>query len=156
MTSTAKQRQDIGYMRKLIGLPDDLYKEMLSGKYKVDSSKQLSENQAKGFLKLLRDKAVEMGVFKPKKQYSFQKYKYNNLSGRDEMASPAQLRKIEAIWFEASNQTTDKGREEALGKILKRIVKVDNIRFLAQKDVEKVIKVLLVIKNQKEKKQCQQ
>jgi len=150
MLSTAKQRRDIGYMRKLIGLPDDLYKEMLSGKYKVDSSKQLSEKQAAAFLMSLRDTAKNMGVFKPKKQYAFQKYKHNNLSGRQDMATPKQLRMIEAIWFQVSNQTTDKEREDALNKFLKRIVKVEHKRFLAQKDVEKVIIALKAMQKKKE------
>ena len=35
--STAKQRQDIGYLRKLLNLDDDLYYEMLLNIYGVSS-----------------------------------------------------------------------------------------------------------------------
>lgn len=143
-------RQEIGYQRKLLGLSEELYREMLLSRYKVKSSTDLNEQQAKQFLNLLRDQAKSAGVFKPKKQYAFQKYKHNNLADRDDdMATPAQLRKIEAIWFEVSVQTNDESREKALNSFLKRITGVDNIKFLPKYQVQKVIKALYAMKSQK-------
>ena len=127
---------------------------MLASSYKVESCTKLNEQQLKQFLKILRDKSKEAGVFQPKKQYAFQKYKYNNLKGRDkEMAEPSQLRMIEAMWFEISNQTTDETRSQALRKFLKRIVKVDDMAFLEKRDVEKIVRALKQMKRQKEEKQ---
>lgn len=143
-------RREIGYQRKLLGLSEELYREMLFARYKVESCKNLSEQQAKQFLKILRDQAKDAGVFKPKKQYAFQKYKHNNLADRDDdMATPAQLRKIEAIWFEVSVQTNDESREKALNSFLKRITGVENIKFLPKYQVQKVIKALYAMKSQK-------
>jgi len=135
--STPKQRQQLGYMRKLLGIDEDTYREILSG-YGVDSSKDLSKKQIDELINNLRDKAKETGVFKPKK--SFIKYKYNNLAGRKNMASPAQLRKIEAMWHNISRQKTPTDRAKALKIMIKKITGKDSINFLTSVDVRKIIK----------------
>lgn len=143
MLSNSEQRRKIGYFRRLLALTDDIYKEMLYERYKVESSKELSHSQANEFKNHLKKKAIELKVFTPKKQYAFQKYKHNNLDNRaDMMASPAQLRKIEAMWFGVSRQETDTQRIKALNKFLKRIINVDDIRFVRKTDVQKVIKAI--------------
>lgn len=144
-----KLRQDIGYQRKLIGLPDEVYREILWEKYKVESSTKLSFQQARELLNTLRDKAKEMGVFSPKKQYSFQKYKYDNLGDREGFASPKQLRKIEAIWKDVSYQKTDTAREDALNSFLDSHFGVSNIKWIEQDMVSKIIRTLERMKEQK-------
>lgn len=138
--STAKQRQEIGYMRKLIGLDEETYREMLSDFNNASSSKDLSDYDARCLLKSLRDKAKEIGVFKPVKQYSFQQYKYDNLGKREGMASPAQLRKIEAMWLKISRQETDELRAQALQVFIKKITGKEHLKFLTSADVKKIIK----------------
>jgi hypothetical protein len=145
-----KLRQDIGYQRKLLNLDEDLYREMLYKRFKVESCKDLSESQAKIFLNMLRDEAKKAGVFKPKKQYAFQKYKHNNLERDGYAATPKQLRKIEAMWFEVSAQKTDEDRADTLNKFIKRIAGVEHIKFLLKADVEKVIMALNKMKEKKE------
>lgn len=140
--STTKQRQEIGYMRKLIGLDEEIYREMLSDFNNASSSKDLSDTEARTLLNSLRDKAKEMGVFKPVKQFAFQKHKYSNLVDRYGMASPAQLRKIEAMWFRVSRQDNDTDRAEALRIFSKKITGKDHLKFLTSEDVRKVIKAL--------------
>ena len=136
--STAKQRQELGYVRKLCGLDEDTYKEILMDTYRVESSKELTRWQIKQFINKLRDDAKQMGSFKPKKNFNF--CKYNNLSNRQGMASPAQLRKIEAMWKDVSYQKTSEDREKALKAMIKRICDKDAMEFLTAKDVRKVIK----------------
>lgn len=140
--STGYQRQKIGYLRKLLGLDDDTYYEMLSG-YGVKSSKDLSFQQAREFLNRLRDNGKQAGVFKPKIQYAFQQYKHNNLDNRDPlMATPAQLRKIEAMWFRVSTQTTDTARYAALEKFCYRVVGKEKLQFLTKEDIAKLVTAL--------------
>lgn len=138
--STPRQRQQIGYMRKLLGLDDDTYRDMLNNTYGVHSSKELTKEQASEYLDRLRDIGKETGVFKPKLKYSFNKYKYNNLGDDPYRATPAQLRKVEAMWYGISRQTTDEARAEALNKMIKKITGKQRMQFLTKTDVSKVIK----------------
>lgn len=147
--STAKQRQDIAYIRKLLGLEDEVYREMLTVYRNCTSSKDLTTYEANNLLNNLRTKAKEIGVFKPYASTKFKQYKYNTLGTRKGMASPAQLRKIEAMWFEVSNQTTDITREKALLAFIKRVTNKDAIEFLTHYDISKLIKALEKMGNKK-------
>ncbi len=149
--STKKQRQEIGYMRKILGIDEDTYREMLNSFKGAKSSKDLTDTDAKIFLNSLRDKGKQIGVFKPVKQYIFQKYKYNDLGERDGMASPAQLRKIEAMWYKVSHQTDDISRQKALNYFAKRLTGKENLKFLESKDAHILIKALDAMQKQKNK-----
>ena len=149
MQSTRKQRQQIGYLRKVVGLDEDTYRDMLAG-YNVSSSKELDIKQAGILINKLRDIGVQTGSYKPKKMYSFNKYKFNSLGERDEkMATPAQLRYIEIMWFGVSNQKTDEARAIALEKMLMKIVGKQKLRFLTKTDVAKVLQTLKMMEAQK-------
>lgn len=149
--SSAKQRSKIGYLRKLNGLNEDIYREMLLG-FGVCSSKDLSDNQAEIFIQRLNRLAIEAGLHKPRNKSVFNKHRFNDCANREGMATPAQLRKIEAMWFGVSYKTTDAERKKALNHFIERIVSKSSIRFLTSKDVHKVIKALENTKN-KEKQQ---
>ncbi len=150
--STSKQRQMIGYFRKTLGLSDDLYHDIL-WTWGVDSSKDLTAAQAETLLKQLKEQAIGQGKYQPKARYKAQKWKYNNYSGRDDnMASPAQLRMIEGLWFEVSTQTNDTDRESALNKLCQRITGKARIVFLTKPEVSKLIKAMNTMKlNKKER-----
>lgn len=149
--STSKQRQMIGYFRKTLGLSDDLYHDIL-WTWGVDSSKDLTVSQAETLLKQLKEQAIAQGKYEPKARYKSQKWKYNNYSDRDDsMASPAQLRMIEGVWFEVSTQTNDTDRESALNKLCQRITGKARIVFLTKPEVSKLIKAINSMKlNKKE------
>lgn len=149
--STSKQRQMIGYFRKTLGISDDLYHEIL-WTWGVDSSKDLTAAQAEILLKQFKEQAIRQGKYQPKACYKAQKWKYNNYSGRDDsMASPAQLRMIEGLWFEVSTQTNDTDRENALNKLCQRITGKVRIIFLTKPEVSKLMKAMNTMKlNKKE------
>ncbi len=140
--STSAQRQQIGYMRKLLAIDEDTYREMLSQYNGAESSKDLSTYDANIFLNNLRDKANEAGVFKPKASTKMRQYKYNNLGWRSGMATPAQLRKIEAMWFDVSYAKTDEARAQGLDIICKKITGKDSLKFIKHNDVSKLIKAI--------------
>lgn len=137
-----KLRQEIGYTRKQIGIDEDLYREMLSERFNVFSCTQLTEIQLREFIKILKENGLKSGKFKPVKKYSFQKRKYEELGKREGMASPAQLRMIEAIWFEVSNQTSDEARADALNNFLDKHFGVSNIKWIESTMVGKIKKTL--------------
>lgn len=149
--STPKQRQMIGYFRKTLGLSDDLYHDIL-WTWNVDSSKDLTAAQAETLIRQLKEQAISQGKYEPKARYKAQKWKYNNYIDRDaNMASPSQLRLIERLWFEVSNQTTDIDRENALNKLCERITGKARIIFLTKTEVSKLIKAINSMKlNKKE------
>ena len=66
------------------------------------------------------------------------------------MATAAQLRKIEVMWFNISRQTNDADREKALTVMLQKITGKSHLRFLTHNDVSKMIKALNAMKKDKE------
>ena len=149
--STPKQRQMIGYFRKLLCLDDETYYNILWS-WGVESSKNLSAIEAETFINQLKKKAIGLGRYTPKSQYCFQKYKYSNLGERDSnMATASQLRKIEALWFDVSFQPDDISRKNALNTFCKRITGKERLVFLTKRDISKLIKVL---ENMREKQLC--
>lgn len=147
--STSKQRQMIGYFRKLLYLSEDVYRDVLWS-WGVESSKDLTINQAETLLHQLKNQAVALGRYKPKVKYKAQKWKYNNYSDRDEnMASPAQLRMVESIWLEVSYQTNDKDREAALNTLCERVTGKSRLIFLTKKDIRNLITVIKAMREEK-------
>lgn len=146
--STTEQRKTIGYLRSLLNLDEELYREMLF-EYGVISSKELSDLQAEQLLRNLKKTAVEIGVYKPLKKYAFQKYKYENSGTRAGMATPKQKRKIEVMWFGVSTKKDEKSRKKALSLFIKRLTGKEHIEFITNQDVRIFIKALEKMKERK-------
>ena len=139
MKSIPKQRQMIGYFRKLLKLDDDTYRDMLSG-FGVNSSLQLEYNDANSLIDVLKANAVKMGFYEPKLN-NYQKYE--NLKNRPRgMATPAQLKLINVLWKSVSTKETDAQKEIALNRFIHNITGKNHIHFLEQDDVKKVIKAI--------------
>lgn len=135
MKSTAKQRQLIGFFRKQLKLDSDTYYEILAG-YGVDSSKDLRLEDAETLLISLKEKAVEAGVYESKNA------KYNNLEARMDMATPKQLRYIEALWKNYSFIQAPIKRRAALENFIYKITGVSALRFLKRSAASLVIRRL--------------
>ncbi|MBQ2872342.1 regulatory protein GemA [bacterium] len=139
MMSSPKQRQTIGYLRKVLSLDEDTYREILAN-YCVESSTQLTYEQANELLDSLKTKAVSLGLYVKRSDKYFSKY--SNMSGRFGMATPKQLRKIDVMWKQVSTQPTDEAKERALNRFILRITGKQRLNFLTQEDVSKVIKAI--------------
>jgi len=70
------------------------------------------------------------------------KHRYDELGHRDGMASPAQLRMIEGMWMEVSRMTTYAARERALEGFLKRVVNVQQMEWIENWMVQKIINAI--------------
>ncbi len=143
--STPKQRQLIGIFRKRINLSLDDYQLMLDF-YGVKTSKNLNKADAEKLIRDLKNKAYNLGVFL---HSQIQHKKFDNLARRHGMATPAQLRKIDVMWKNVSNQKTNEAKEKALNTFLEKITGKKRLNFLTHKDVEKVINAIEAMSLQK-------
>lgn len=142
--------QKIKYLEKLLNIDKSTHEEMLMMGYGVSSCKDLNDSQLFAFFKLLEKDGVDAGVWKAHKK-SFNIHKYNELEGRDGMASPKQLRFIEGLWSDVSTQTDDDKRAQALTKMLQRIAGVADMRFVSSAGASKMIKALQSMKENQKK-----
>lgn len=135
--STKKQIAIIHTLTKQLGICDDHYRDMLSA-FKVSTSKALSDADAETFISNLRRLVPNAGGYAHKK--------YDNLPVRPGRASPAQLRKIEAIWKTVSRQPNAASRKTALDKFCKRILGIESILWIEHDQVNKIIKAMMAMK----------
>ena len=142
ITSLPKQRQTIGFLRKLLGFDDDMYREILSF-YGAKSSKNLTISEADELIANMKDYASKMGL------YTYNKYE--KLGYRKGMATPKQLRYIYALWKNVSFINDDKAREQALNRFIYRITGKERVNFLTPSDVSKIIEALKAMQTKKEK-----
>lgn len=150
--SNNKQKSIIHQLVNILGIPKDVYKEMLLNNYNVDSSKDLSYEEASQFITFLKKNAVEAGLWELKK--SFNKHKYSNLDDREGMASPKQLRMIEAMWADYSVLQDNDEREKALRAFISRRFDVSALKFVDKATASKIIYALkIMVEQQKHKRQ---
>ena len=137
---TISQIRKIHTLKSIIGLDDDLYRDMLMS-FGVQSSKDLTYAEAVIFLEILEEKAVALNRWKklPKK--------YSDLNRSDNMATDAQLRMIEGMWREICYFDNDYFATKSLRKFLKSKFKVDDVMFLTKAKAIKVIQAIKGIKN---------
>jgi len=131
---TPAQIKRIHTVKNALGLTDMQYRLALE-QYHVFSSKQLTEAQAGQFVSELENVAVSRGKWvRPWR-------KYQHLGGRKDMATPKQLRMIEAMWADVSRAGTAADRAAALKKFLLRfeIAAIEDIRWY---DVRKIVAAL--------------
>lgn len=137
--ATISQIRKIHTLKNVIGLDDDLYREMLMS-FDVQSSKDLTYTEAIIFTEILEDKAVALN------RWEKQSKKYEDLYRSDNMASDAQMRMIEGMWREISYYDDDSFAKKSLRKFLKSKFKVDDVMFLTKVKASKVIQAIKGIK----------
>lgn len=137
---TISQIRKIHTLKSIIGLDDDLYRDMLMS-FGVQTSKDLTYAEAVIFLEILEEKAVALNRWKklPKK--------YSDLNRSDNMATDAQLRMFEGMWREICYFDNDYFATKSLRKFLKSKFKVDDVMFLTKAKAIKVIQAIKGIKN---------
>jgi len=136
---TNAQIKKIHALKKALNIDDDLYKELLL-EFDALSSRDLSYQDAAIFISSLEEKAVDIGVWKT---YAL---KYSDLEDRENMASPAQLRMIEAMWREICYFDNDDFAKSSLRKFLRGKFNVDDVMFLTKINANKVINAIKSIK----------
>ena len=142
--ATPSQIKRIHILKSLLGLDDDLYREMLMS-FGVCSSKDLTFTEASVMLDILETRAEERNLWKrmPKP--------YEDLNRDSKMATPPQLRMIKGLWREICYFDNNEFANKSLRKFLKTKFKVDDINFLTKTKAIKVIQAIKAIKQKVEK-----
>lgn len=143
--ATNSQIKKIHTLKNVLGIDDDLYRELLC-EYGVSSSKDLAYKDAITFTENLENNAVAKGLWvkKPKK--------YAGLNRDKEMATDSQIRMIEGLWRELSYFDDDKFAKKSLRKFLSRTHKVDDVMFMTKDKASKVINSIIAMKKNYVKK----
>ena len=110
--ATTSQIRKIHTLKNVIGLDDDLYREMLMS-FDVQSSKNLTYTEAIIFTEILEEKAVALN------RWQKQPKKYEGLHRGEKMASDAQLRMIEGMWREVCYFDDNSFAKKSLRKFFK-------------------------------------
>lgn len=138
--STYAQIKKIHTLKNVLHLDDDLYLDMLMS-FGVQSSKDLTNTEAGIFLEILEEKAVLINKWEVRNK------KYEELKSRDEdMATPAQLRMIEAMWREVCYIDSTEFAKQSLRKFIQNKFKIADIKFLTKKKAVKVIRAISAMK----------
>jgi hypothetical protein len=142
---TRGQIRKLHALKKALRLRDEDYRITLEYNYGVTTSKALSREEAEALIAEFERLAVQAGVWTPYQG----KGRYEDLAGRPGMASPAQLRKLEALWKEATGIRKEERRARAFRKFLTHYFHVSDLRFLTSGKARKVMKALEEMKARK-------
>lgn len=127
----AEQYRQIHGLARLLGMTDDAYRDMLFDRYSVRSCKDLSSGQRFALIKSLREQ-VHGNVAE-----------FNDLVDRKKhLATPKQLRAIDAMWAKVSRATTPADRKNALNAFVKRLTGIDNVRWITMHDARTLIRAI--------------
>ena len=126
----------------ILGIDDDLYRELLITSFAVGSSKNLTEAEAN----VLID-SLQYQINLANRNY---KTRFNEFYNRAEhMATPPQMRKIEAMWKDITKHTDRTVLKKTLRSFLQKHFNITDIRFMTKEEAIHVIPVLEIIKNYK-------
>lgn len=127
-----------------LGIDRKLYREVLKNRFGVASSKDLVSFQAGILIDELEERALQAGVWK-KSEF---REKYDGLDGRPQFASTSQLGLIKDTWNKVSRMETPELKAHALRKLLFKVAKVSDLRFLTKQGAGKVITALRQMEKQ--------
>lgn len=137
------QKAKIHVLKARLGLDDDHYRDLLHEGYRVRSCVNLSMVDAADFIHKLETWTYSAGAHR----------KYDRFAGRDrDMATPAQLRKIDVLWRQVSRQTTARDRDAALNKMVKRITGINDLRWIEKRHVGKILNTVQTMINQEKRR----
>jgi len=153
---TPAQTKLIHTIKGALKLDDALYRDILHERFRVTSSKELSQIQAASLIDELEIKAKAAGVWEsrhrnPGKGAKKGKAAYADLDNRDNMATAAQLRRITRQWAEVSRAEDAESRKKALRAFVLRVAKVSDVRFLNRDGAGAMIRALTAMQERQEK-----
>ena len=129
--STLQQIRKIHTLKNLLCMSDEIYRKYLQS-FDAVSSKNLTEAEADILISIF-DKKVKALHLK----------KYDGFIGRDEdMATPLQLRKMEAVWKDICRNKEKKHCHKSLRRYLSLHFHINDIRFLTKYRAGRIIGIL--------------
>ena len=129
--STLQQIRKIHTLKSLLCMSDEVYRKHLQS-FEVASSKNLTEAEADILISIFEKKAQVLNL-----------KKYDGFIGRDEdMATPLQLRKMEAVWKDICRNKEKNHRHKSLRRYLSLHFHINDIRFLTKYRAGRIIGIL--------------
>lgn len=120
-------------MTVLLGMDESAYRAMLKDNYNVDSAKKLTDRQLQELGRMLQ---TQLNGKRPARRFE-------DLGGRQsDMATPAQIRAVEAMWMGVSTQPTTAEKRQALDAMCQRITGIRTVRWLTKAAAKNLIKAI--------------
>lgn len=130
--ATNNQLAKIHIAKKDLGLDDGDYRYFLNSVTGKESAKLLTDREANVVLEEFKRRGWKVKSSKPKN------LKYQDLKNRDGMATPPQLRLIEALWM--SGTGIREKTPTALRKFLSNKFGISDMRFVEDNQVGKIVR----------------
>lgn len=139
MASTFQIRK-IHTLKNILGLEDDLYRDMLMS-FGVQSSTRLTFTEATVLIDIFEEKAERLNL------WTIRQKKYRDLKRDSNMATGRQLGMIEGLWREICYVDNSDFAKKSLRKFLQNKFGIADVTFLTKNKAIKVIQAILNIKN---------
>lgn len=147
--SRPDQIQKIHVLKAVIGLSDDDYRALLGGMFQgICSSKDLTADDADRLIAKMRGLLPQSNYTSGQWPGRGGKTKYAELGVRPGMATPAQLRMLEAMWAEVSVFDNPTRRAEAFKEFLNARFQVKDVLWVEYKDVSRVVTAIKAMRRQ--------
>lgn len=138
------QIKKIHALKREMGMSERAYRQRL-GRVGVKSCKELSFEQAKGFIKYFDQAAAKRsGRAQQRRGYGVQRI------------SEKQLEMVRSLWREATDLGPGDDIEAALARLVERLYHVSALHWLPRRDVPKLVETLKAMKRQKVGKETMQ
>jgi hypothetical protein len=144
------QTARIHVLKSKLKLDDDSYRALLSG-YGVASSTELSNTAAADVIRAMNALAERNGIDTGRIKRPL---KYEHLGNRPGMASPKQLRLVDALWSGVSVQKTDEMRVAALNKFITRITGVAKMEWLEPHHIRSLVRAIKAMRQSVARHDC--
>ncbi|MEW5745248.1 MAG: regulatory protein GemA [Nitrospirota bacterium] len=132
-----RQIRLIHTLKSALKLADDNYRARVQEVHGFSgTSKDLTSDEAEQLIKALEAEAVARGAWQRR---TSRKSKYEDLGERSGMASPKQLRMIEAMWKDVCRYHAEDERARALRSFLFKRFKVSDPKFITSRQASKII-----------------
>jgi phage gp16-like protein len=140
---TKTQLAKIHIAKKALGLTEEQYRDILWCQCHVRSAASLTQAQAQDLLRHFQ----RLGWHPTRRTHP---PRFDDLGYRLHMATPAQLRKIEALWMAVARTKT----EAALRLFLHRRFGLDDLRFVRRDQVTPILTALQAMQGRTKETAC--
>lgn len=141
------QIQSLHIITNKMSMSDERYRRFLAA-FGAGSSKDLTEDQASALIKVLIEVAAWFGITLGPPGAAGKQKRFDDLGRRPGMATPAQLRKIEASWVAVSRQDTFSDKQAALNHFLSSRFGVSRVEWVTAEMVAKVLAAISAMASQ--------
>jgi len=141
MSIQNNKKARIHILKNALGLDDQTYRDTLWFAFHKTSSSELTPSEAEEIIRVFEDWVKEKGITS-----QIRKKKFDDLEGRPGMATPRQLRMIDAMWKGISREDSSQAKEKALRIFIERRFGISDLRFIEDWQVPKIIEALNAMK----------